>query len=535
MDNKPRHTRSATRAGIYPAPPTPIQPRCKTFGTVPAWDMSLPPVDLLTGPTPPTPVSVVGPSATSVARPPSASRTGDISSKLPTLSLSNEGSGTHGASQGASEAVTDGGWTPVTRRTSESHPTHEMSRGELAVLVRRQEAYLAQLCAEMVRKAGYVAVNNTSDVEGNEPTSQDSHPENTDSEDEPATSPIPAPKSRKVTIEEVDDEDDLIVLSPRAGPSHAKGKGADPGNWGDISSFQDYTEGELKAQQEMLLNYEEINRVLKEEEKSNPFHFLNGTSTPKPSSPKEKPRKKRSKSPKSRKNREAKMETPTFIEPLPKPAERVQFSGVEPQVPEVPPIASTHAVNTTGEIKSGLTIDQMYTLLSQKISELDRKQVTETAPSAGDEPVSAPGSASRVPKAPKISKMPLPPRGVTPGRAAAEDFFDRALRGSSANPSTRSNAPPSDPSDDSSSDSGPGHHDAVKRFVADQFVASSGVLSKYFKSPLVTESNSEVSERVLGNWFLNKILAKQGDSKINQVQATLIFFQATRFTLHAKR
>jgi hypothetical protein len=103
------------------------------------------------------------------------------------LTMSKERSGVHGALQRVSEAIDDGGWTPVTRKTSRSHrersnssgrnehththndivstpntsdtestahATHEMSRDELAVLVHRQEAYLAQLRAEMGRKPG---------------------------------------------------------------------------------------------------------------------------------------------------------------------------------------------------------------------------------------------------------------------------------------------------------------------------------------------------------------------------------------------
>ncbi|KAJ7900524.1 hypothetical protein B0H13DRAFT_2336543 [Mycena leptocephala] len=203
--------------------------------------------------------------------------------------MNKERSGVHGVLQGASEAVDDGGWTPVTRKTSRSHRERSNSSG------RNEHTYTHN---------NIVSTPNASDT--NHEFRHDELlcaikrlaspsfvprwganldalcPENTDSEEESVISPVPAPKLRKATVEEINDVEDLIILSeddsvvsiPRAGPFQPKGKGVDPGNWGDTSSFQDYAEGDLKAQQEILLNYEEINRFLKEEEKSDPFHFL---------------------------------------------------------------------------------------------------------------------------------------------------------------------------------------------------------------------------------------------------------------------
>jgi hypothetical protein len=49
------------------------------------------------------------------------------------------------------------------------------------------------------------------------------------------------------------------------GPSKDKGKGLDPRNLGAVPSLIDFTEDDLAAQQEALANFEEINRVIKQE------------------------------------------------------------------------------------------------------------------------------------------------------------------------------------------------------------------------------------------------------------------------------
>jgi hypothetical protein len=72
--------------------------------------------------------------------------------------------------------------------------------------------------------------------------------------------------SHRAMVEEVEDEEDLIGFSLKASPSCNKGKGPDPGNWGDVSSLHDFDEDELRAQKEMQENYDEFNCVIKQEE-----------------------------------------------------------------------------------------------------------------------------------------------------------------------------------------------------------------------------------------------------------------------------
>jgi len=120
--------------------------------------------------------------------------------------------------------------------------THELSREELEALVRRHEAITAQFRAQLVRKAA-------SNV-------GDSIPDESNSKVEFAPTPASALLSRRVSMEEVEDEGDLITFSPmpQAGPSRNKGKGPDPGNWGDISSLQNFSEDEMRAQREMRIS-----------------------------------------------------------------------------------------------------------------------------------------------------------------------------------------------------------------------------------------------------------------------------------------
>jgi hypothetical protein len=49
------------------------------------------------------------------------------------------------------------------------------------------------------------------------------------------------------------------------GSSKDKGKGVDPRNFGAIPSLIDFTEDELAAQKAALVNFEEINRIIKQE------------------------------------------------------------------------------------------------------------------------------------------------------------------------------------------------------------------------------------------------------------------------------
>ncbi|KAJ7918063.1 hypothetical protein B0H13DRAFT_2321712 [Mycena leptocephala] len=52
------------------------------------------------------------------------------------------------------------------------------------------------------------------------------------------------------------------------------GFSGDPGNWGDLSFLENFTEGDFQAQREALENYAEINRIIKQEEISAPPDFF---------------------------------------------------------------------------------------------------------------------------------------------------------------------------------------------------------------------------------------------------------------------
>jgi hypothetical protein len=86
----------------------------------------------------------------------------------------------------------------------------------------------------------------------------------------------------------------------------------------------------------------------------------------------------------------------------------------------------------------------------KKISQLDLWQRAESASNANID-VQKKRSSTTL----KTGKIPIPkplPRDTTPGRLAAENFFERALRGT-LKTYARANPPPSNPSDDSSSSS----------------------------------------------------------------------------------
>ncbi|KAJ7192771.1 hypothetical protein C8J57DRAFT_1265102 [Mycena rebaudengoi] len=470
MDNS-HHTRARTRAGEYPAPPPIFSPRL-SFGSVAAGDYadtsaidsSMRPVALATRPAP---ASAVGISATPVASQPSALRAGEHSSELSSAPNEVDFFGAIGDAPAPIENVDDGGWTPVTRKTSRSHrersnssrgnythnyasdsdasdsestyarATNEMSNEDLATLARRHEAYATQLREQMARNT---VPKYNSDVKGNY---RGFTPEDVGSEVESEQPPSPL---QRATIEEVDSKEDLISFqNPVAGTTRDKGKGVDPGNWGDVSALQNFSESDLKAQQEMLQNYAEIHRVMKEEQSSTPTNIFAGIgeSASMPPSLKGKGRRRRSKSPKVKKT---KVETRVEIPPKPsKPVEEVEF--VEPTKSEEIGIVSDRDANNDRVSTSGLTNDEMHAILKQKISELhelERQFVGAREPLRHTAPPK-PARESRAPKAPI-------PRDVTPGRIAAENFFEKALRGAPA-ASAEAKPPPSDPSDSSSSSS----------------------------------------------------------------------------------
>ncbi|KAJ6577837.1 hypothetical protein B0H19DRAFT_1062411 [Mycena capillaripes] len=59
-----------------------------------------------------------------------------------------------------------------------------------------------------------------------------------------------------------------LSLPVADGPSHNKGKGPDPRNWGAVGSLVDFSEQELEAQHDAFENFAKINRMVKQEKRA---------------------------------------------------------------------------------------------------------------------------------------------------------------------------------------------------------------------------------------------------------------------------
>ncbi|KAK6977982.1 hypothetical protein R3P38DRAFT_3376954 [Favolaschia claudopus] len=352
------HTRAATKAGVYP-PPRALYSPTLSYGSISGED-----IDALVG------ESVV-PTVTSVTRPTAAqsaraaplgaritpSPSGELSSALPSLSESRVG---------VLVDVDDNdgrGWTPVTRKTSRTHrednesvrsesgnddtapsttpsekpattestvaqATADMSNDELISLARRHEAFAAQLRAKVEHMESAPPSDAGSDHHG-KPASKDgaaSVPAH--SLEAPTDEPVQKRNpGHRVTVEEVEDEDDLISFKPSAGPSRNKGKAADPGNWGGINSLANFSERDLEMQRDAFLTWNTIHRM-KQEEITPHLEFSEDVSQ-RPSSPKVKKPRKRSKSPKANK-----ANSNSAAQPAPKLVELVEPLKNESKVQE---------------------------------------------------------------------------------------------------------------------------------------------------------------------------------------------------------
>ncbi|KAJ7454445.1 hypothetical protein FB451DRAFT_1518061 [Mycena latifolia] len=508
MDNiRSHHTRAATRDGKYPPPKPLYSPQTLAFGTIEAGALDVPSIAAPAA-VRPTSASAEELLFTPMMETPSLSASGAeaISSALPVLTESNAGTGTHDEAS-ASGTFEVGGWTPVTRKTSRSHrersnssrkihthnkflsdlsssepdsgsestvdqATRDLNDDELQVLACRHEQIAAQFRAKMARKAvpeiiqAKAPVHVEKDVPVAKALSFGTSSSKTELPHIIQPTPAPVPKYQPVTVEEIGDEDALISFNAVAGPS--KGKGVDPRNWGGTSAFQNFSEEELNAQCEMLMNYEAIQRV-KQEELTVPTGSLIDFTSVRASTPKANSSRKCLKSPKLNKAEGLKAGTlaatvpvptaavpsvkvpvapvvvpaaapaaqaPTAPAPIPEaaPAAKSQFAKPESKENNVP-VASDRESNNDREIQSGLSVQEMFELLSDKINELQAENKRQRAH-------------------PKKTRATAPlPRGVTPGRLAAGNFFKKALCGGSS-AADIPGSPPSDPSDDSSSDSG---------------------------------------------------------------------------------
>ncbi|KAJ7254943.1 hypothetical protein B0H12DRAFT_1071064 [Mycena haematopus] len=552
MDNNTHHTRAATRAGVFEPPAPLFNVKSLSPVTTEAGSTKVPSTEKSVSAAVP---AAARPSYASALGIPSVSHTGDNSSELPSLTRSDTKD--NAPSAALAPGVDDGGWTPVTRKTSRSHQeyssnrnkhtnsnsgshsgdsdnesestlakaTQEMSIEDLDALIRRHEAISAQFRAALSAREKASGIDSKKDVksekEGDAPDAKDS---NLGAAENPHSSP--ALKSRRATVEEVEDEGDLInfnyvgssVSQPVAGPSRDKGKGPDPGNWGDVSVLQNFSAADLEAQREMFRNYEEINRMIKQEEIST--NLLVDFSPWRTSSPHVTIPRDPSKSPSEKKAAELPKKATRVDEPLvataPVFAPRVVQAPANPGVvPTTAPAAAPHVVqppaapakpavvptvtaappvkpaitvntvplppnparvgfinigpdqsqanapvpdlaaNNASETKSGLTTESLVELLLSKINELQlgqgvgREVSQARANSPHRDESEAPTRPTHQDESPATAWESHVPRGMTPGRYAAENFFERALHGA---PKTPAKGSPEDPSDDSSSD-----------------------------------------------------------------------------------
>ncbi|KAJ7108631.1 hypothetical protein C8R44DRAFT_884681 [Mycena epipterygia] len=523
MSQKKYPTRAATRGGVFP-PPKPLYSPL-AFGSIALGAEDFPLVDLsaravahsVARDSRDTPVLETGgvPGASRTRDVPGAMGARDLhdaqsvggySSSLPLLTQSNLEAGRLNA-ESESEDDGRGSWTTMSRRTSRSHcelrtdngsrrmsnnnsvgvpskseyetttdiAANELTEEHLQALVRRYDLMANSFHVKLQRKVSVkpyqqVETASKSDAHGPQAYTPGSNSSTTKAVAGPIISSSLASKSRKATVEEVEDEGDLLSFSPvvQAGPSRDKGKGPEPGNWGNVDALQNFTEGDLCAQREALLNLEEINRIQREEEHRSPrrtAEFIPVETL----SPKIKKRTlcKRSKSPKKRRIRTPRETEPVEVAIPVAAAANVQPRIVEPEKLKDLPFASDHSENIDRESKSGPSMEEVYQLLNSTIIKLEetQKQITQLNSRRERAPV-VPNrdglNASQVWDT--HASAPLP-RGNTPGRQTAENFFKKSLSGRAASVGT-----PGSPgsSDDSSSesdsersdDNAPGHKHA---------------------------------------------------------------------------
>ncbi|KAJ7312718.1 hypothetical protein DFH08DRAFT_1043938 [Mycena albidolilacea] len=303
--------------------------------------------------------------------------------------------------------------------------TADLSDEEFISLVRRHEAYTAELRAKMEHQGASDRKRAIEGAQGGEDTDSShlaEHVKTGGTQHTPAkyTGHAPALPSHRTTVEEVEGEDyfesstSAVQLGNRS--FRNKGKGDDPGNWGDVSFLEKLAENNLKAGQDAIENIEQMHRVEKHERVTTPREVLVDVSLPHRS----KPEADKAKSP--FKALKADGKTPSSDNEASKPK---------------PTAAATNRENMSGQ--TNLSLEEMLAQLLQRISELEARQ------RAGIDPpkVENPQDLSKSSMTPKL-------RGVTPGRLAARSFLDKALRGGNK---TGQGPPPSDSSDSSSSSS----------------------------------------------------------------------------------
>ncbi|KAJ7756503.1 hypothetical protein DFH07DRAFT_959144 [Mycena maculata] len=399
-NNNIRVTRAATHDGRHPAPKPLYSPQAFAFGTIEAGALYV----LLDAPT----VALASrPTTASAVRPTSASSEEDLitlrtpspltlggrenSSALPSLTMSNVDAGMHDKVSAPGE---DGGWTPqnivgqyLTLKAQREASENAQDGTEVNVIMDAPSAKVQDLV--------------------------------------PSSSPVPMSSRRRATVEEVEDEEDLISFTVI--PSTAKGKGPDPGNWGGISAFQNFSKREMNVQRDTLMAYEEAKRMEAEEE-SVPTDFLVDLSPTVTSTPRAKTSRKRLKSPKMKKVAEASAAPAPVVKatavagPAPAPAAKVQFVETEPKKTGTVPVAPGRDDDRVTQTVPSM--QEILQLLSSKMTKLQAQVKASGSASLKSKGGSGEQQAN-VSSASRTHPTPPLPRGVTPGRLAAENFFRR--------------------------------------------------------------------------------------------------------------
>ncbi|KAJ7829602.1 hypothetical protein B0H14DRAFT_3465564 [Mycena olivaceomarginata] len=180
----------------------------------------------------------------------------------------------------------DGDWIPVTLAVPTAQAstpstvvraTNEMSREDYEALARRYQAMAndarsaAEISDTRVEQASHSAVLGDSGSLGDTLGNQGNI--------------IPGSNVAIATEKKDGSSVELLVpispiSSPVAGPSRAKGKGADPGNWGNTSFLGNFSEKDFQEQRDAFENYAGINRVLKEETITTPPDFFDDLRDP---------------------------------------------------------------------------------------------------------------------------------------------------------------------------------------------------------------------------------------------------------------
>jgi hypothetical protein len=180
--------------------------------------------------------------------------------------------------------------------------------------------------------------------------------------------------------------------------------------------LDDFSEKDLEAQRDMLDNFAELNRPIKQERKSTPRGFFDE-----------------------------------------EPIEPVRMKSPEPRTIVSDPLPRNKGVKRPGQANSEKIAELEHQLSQLRRSIDDERSVSKPRSSRAKRTVDRNiAELIRGKRPPKRSKAPA--KELTPSRIAAGSFLDKAICGAAR---LSQNLPPSDPSDSSSSSSSSSEHSAT--------------------------------------------------------------------------